>query len=58
MDWNKDSRNQKNLRKMTLTDKEKIKEALDMIEKMIEDVEGDYEQDVPCSSEKIEVLEN
>ena len=28
----------------TLTDKEKIKEALDMIEKMIEDVEGDYEQ--------------
>ena len=58
MDWNKDSRNQKNLRKMTLTDKEKIKEALDMIEKMIEDVEGDYEQGVPRSSEKIEVLEN
>ena len=43
---------------MTLTDKEKIKEALDMIEKMIEDVEGDYEQGVLCSSEKIEVLEN
>ena len=43
---------------MTLTDKEKIKEAFDMIEKMIEDVEGDYEQCVPCSSEKIEVLEN
>ena len=43
---------------MTLTDKEKIKEAFDMIEKMIEDVEGDYEQDVPCSSERIEVLEN
>ena len=42
----------------TLTDKEKIKEALDMIEKMIEDVEGDYKQGVPRSSEKIEVLEN
>jgi len=38
--------------------KEKIEEALDMIEKMIEDVEGHYEQGVPCSSEKIEVLEN
>ena len=36
----------------------KIKESLDMIEKMIENVEGDYEQGVPCSSEKIEVLEN
>ena len=36
----------------------KIKESLEMIEKMIEDVEGDYEQGVPCSSEKIEVLEN
>jgi len=43
---------------MTLTDKEKIKKAFDMIEKMIEDVEGDYEQGVPYSSEKIEVLEN
>ena len=29
---------------MTLTDKEKTKEVFDMIEKMIEDVEGDYEQ--------------
>ena len=36
----------------------KIKESLDMIEKMIEDVEGDYEQGVPGSYDKIEVLEN
>ena len=35
-----------------------MKEALDLIEKMQKDVEGDYEQGVPCSSEKIEVLEN
>ena len=36
---------------------EKIKEALDMIEKMIEGEENNIEQGVPCSSEKIEVLE-
>ena len=35
----------------------KIKESLDMIEKMIEDADDNLEQGVPCSSEKIEVLE-
>ena len=35
----------------------KIKESLDMIEKMIDFAEDDSEQGVPCSSEKIEVLE-
>ena len=33
-----------------------MKEALDLIEKMQKDVEGDYEQGVDCSNEKLEVL--
>jgi len=40
-----------------VNDSEKIKESLDMIEKMIEDADDNLEQGVPCSSEKIEVLE-
>jgi len=40
-----------------MDDKEKIKNALDVIEKMIDFAEDDSEQGVPCSSEKIEVLE-
>ena len=33
-----------------------MKEALDLIEKMQKDVEGDNEQGVDCSNEKLEVL--
>ena len=41
-----------------MNDSEKIKNALEVIEKMME-VEGDdYEQGVECSSEKLEVLES
>ena len=43
---------------LDVNDSEKIKESLDMIEKMIEDADDNLEQGVPCSSEKIEVLEN
>ena len=41
-----------------MNDKEKIKNALDVIERMIDFAEDDLEQGVPCSSEKIEVLES
>jgi hypothetical protein len=37
---------------------EKIKNALEIIEKMIELADDDLEQGVPCSSEKIGVLES
>ena len=41
-----------------MDDSEKIKNALEIIEKMIDLAEDDLEQDVSCSSEKIEVLES
>ena len=41
-----------------MNDSEKIKNALEIIEKMIDLAEDDLEQCVPCSSEKIEVLES
>jgi len=41
-----------------MNDSEKIKNALEVIEKMMEIEESDYEQGVECSSEKLEVLES
>ena len=41
-----------------MNDSEKIKNALEIIEKMIDLAEDDLEQGVPCSSEKLEVLES
>ena len=41
-----------------MNDKEKIANALEIIEKMIELEEDDNEQGVPCSSEKLEVLDS
>ena len=41
-----------------MNDKEKIRNALDVIERMIDFAEGDLEQGVKCSSEKLEVLED
>ena len=58
MDWNKDSRNQKNLRKMTLTDKEK----LEAIKKVLSDTparSGSYQitaQDFEKALDKIDKI--
>ena len=41
-----------------MNDSEKIKNALEVIEKMIDLEEDGYEQGVSCSSEKLEVLES
>ena len=41
-----------------MNDSEKIKNALEVIEKMIDLEEDDNEQGVPCSMKKIEVLES
>ena len=39
-----------------MNDKEKIENALEVIEKMIELAEDDIEQNVPCSDARLEVL--
>ena len=41
-----------------MNDKEKLEKALEKIEKMINLEQDDYEQGVPCSREKIRVLES
>ena len=41
-----------------MNDKEKIENALEVIEKMIDMAEEDHEQDVPCAGKELQVLES